>query len=90
MPIRKFHHVAEMEDTLWYERGDPALFEAIARVWDFARRTCQPRFPPGVYRHRSLANAKAQRERWEASNFEAFQERRRSVGGPQRRRSSSP
>ena len=32
MPIRKFHHVGEMEDTLWYEHGDPALFGAIARV----------------------------------------------------------
>ncbi len=77
MPIRKFHHVAEMEDTPWYERGDPALFAAIARVWDFAQRTCQPRFPPGVYKHRSFAEADAQRERWEAANFEAFQERRR-------------
>ena len=48
MPIRKFRHVADMEDALWYERGDPALFAAIARVWDFAQRTCQPRFPPGV------------------------------------------
>jgi len=79
MPIRKFRHVGEMEDTLWYERGDPNLFAAIARVWDFAERTCQPRFPPGVYKHRSFADADAQRERWEAANFEAFQERRRSV-----------
>jgi hypothetical protein len=82
MPIRKFRHVGEMEDTLWYERGDPTLFGAIARVWDFAQRTCQPRFPPGVYKHRSFADADAQRERWEAANFEAFQERRRQSVPP--------
>jgi hypothetical protein len=34
--------------------------------------------PPGVYKHRSFAEADAQRERWEAANFEAFQERRRN------------
>jgi hypothetical protein len=82
MPIRRFRHVAEMEDTLWYERGDPALFGAIERVWDFARRTCAPRFPPGVYRHRSFGDADAQRDRWEAANFEAFQERRRQSDRP--------
>jgi hypothetical protein len=82
MPIRKFRHVAEMEDTQWYQRGDPALFAAIARVWDFAQRTCPLRFPPGVYKHRSFADADAQRERWEAANFEAFQARRRSSDRP--------
>ena len=78
MPIRKFRDVAEMEDTLWYERGNPALFAAIARVWDFAQRTVPLRFPPGVHKHRSITEADAQRERWEAANFEVFQQRRRT------------
>ena len=82
MPIRKFRHVAEMEDTLWYERSDPALFGAIARVWDFAQRTCQLRFPPGVYKHRSFTDADTQREQWEAANFEAFQKRRPKPNHP--------
>jgi hypothetical protein len=76
MPVRKFRHVGEMEDALWYERGDTALFAAIARVWDFAERTCQPRFPPGVYKHRSIEEMDAQREAWEEANFRAFHERR--------------
>lgn len=77
MPIRKFRDVSEMEDTLWYERGAPALFAAIARLWEFSRRTCPQHFPPGVYKHRSITDAEALREQWEAANFEAFQERRR-------------
>lgn len=81
MPIRKFRDVSEMEDT-WYEPGDPALFEAIGRVWDFAERTCQLRFPPGVYKHRSFAEADALREQWEEANFAAFQERRRKQAPP--------
>lgn len=70
-----------MEDTLWYERSDPALGPAIARVWDFAARTCRLRFPPGVYKHRSFEESDLRREEWEQANFEAFQARRRPSGG---------
>ena len=75
MPIRKFRDVSEMEDH-WYERGDPALPRAIRRLWAFAERICPLRFPPGVHRHRSLEDADAQREQWEAANFAAHQARR--------------
>ncbi len=76
MPVRKFRDVSEMPDGPWYDRTDPALGDAIRRVWAFAERTCPLRFPPGVHRHRSLEEADAQRERWEAANFTAFQARR--------------
>jgi hypothetical protein len=77
MPVRKFRHVGEMERELWYRRDDPRLFAAIRAVWGFARRTVQPVFPPGVYKHRSADEAAQQRERWERRSFEAFQRRRR-------------
>jgi hypothetical protein len=75
MPVRRFKRVEDMEDTLWRERG-PALFAAIRRVWDFAARTVRPRFPRGVYRHRSIEDMNAQDERWAQANFVAFQARR--------------
>jgi hypothetical protein len=78
MPVRKFRDVSEMEDTLWYERTDPALPRAIARVWDFAARACPLQFPRGVHKYRSIADANADRELWEDANFRAFQERKRS------------
>jgi hypothetical protein len=77
VPVRKFRDVSEMEDTLWYERGDPALFRAIAGLWDFAARTCPLQFPRGVHKYRSIEDADRDRERWEEANFRAFQERRR-------------
>ena len=77
MPVRKFRDVSEMEDTLWREPGDPELFRAIAGVWDFAARTCPRRFPPGVYRHRSIEEAKALREKWEEADFQALHASRR-------------
>ena len=77
MGVKKFRDVSEMEGNTWYEPGDPRLFEAIRAVWDFAARTTQPRFPPGVYKHRSIEEAEALRETWDQANFEAFHARRR-------------
>lgn len=74
MPIRKFRGVEEMEDTLWRSPG-AALWAAIRRVWEFGARTGRPRFPPGVYKHRSIEDAKALRETWDAENFRRFHER---------------
>lgn len=75
MPVKKFRSVEEMDDDIWREPGSPELFRAIREVWEFAERTIQPRFPPGVHKHRSWEEMEAQRERWEAANFEAYQER---------------
>jgi hypothetical protein len=76
MPVRKFRSLEAMEDSLWYEPGDAALWRAISRLWRFSAATCPRRFPPGVYRHRSIVEAKQQRERWEDASFTAFWERR--------------
>jgi hypothetical protein len=61
-------------------RGTPPGYGHLAvgdRVWRFAAETCPRRFPPGVYRHRSIEEAKRQREVWDEANFRAFWERRR-------------
>ena len=81
MPVKKFRDVSEMEGNTWLEPGDPKLFEAIRAVWDLAQRTIQPRFPPGVYRHRSIEEADALRQEWDRANFEAFHARRRAEQG---------
>ena|ERR1700688_245313 len=76
MPLRKFRSLEAMEDSLWREPGDPALWRAIGRVWRFAAETCPRRLPSGVYRHRSIEEAKQLREVWEEADFRAFWERR--------------
>ena len=72
--MRKFRDVSEMEDT-WHPPGSPELLRAIRQVWDFAERTLKPRFPPGVYKHRSIEDAERLREQWERANFEAHRAR---------------
>lgn len=68
-----------MEDTLWRAPG-PELWRAIARVWDFAARTCPRRFPPGVYKHRSIEEAQALRDKWEENDFRAYWRRQHLAG----------
>lgn len=72
MPIKKYRSIEEMDGNTWREPGSPELFRAIERVWDFARRTLQPSYPPGVYKHRSIEEMQAQREQWDRANFEAY------------------
>ena len=76
MPVRKFRGVEEIEEGLWREPNDPALWRAIAAVWTFAERTVPRRFPPGVYRHRSIADAERLREEWQERDFQALWRRR--------------
>ena len=74
MPIRKFRSLEEMEDSLWRSPDDPTLSQAIARVWDFADRLTERRFPPGVHKHRSIEAVQQLRELWEEQNFRRFWE----------------
>ena len=77
MPVRKFRDVSEMEDATWREPGDPELFRVIRELWAFSERVCDPHFPPGVYRHRSIEDAERLRDTWEEANVRALRERRR-------------
>jgi len=77
MTVRSYRHVGEMDDLSWREPDDPGLIAAIRATWDLARRTTEPHFPPGVYKHSSIEAAEALREIWERANFEAFHARRR-------------
>jgi hypothetical protein len=81
MPVHKYRHVGEMEDCVWREPGDPALFRAMRGTWEFAQRTTRPHFPPGVYKHPSILEAERLREVWERANFESFRARRTRSGG---------
>lgn len=76
MPVTKYRDVSEMPDSRWRRAGDPGLLEAIRSVWHFARRTTDPRFPPGVHKHRSIEEAEALRDVWEEANFIRLRERR--------------
>jgi len=54
MPVRKFRSVEEMNQPVWREPGDAALYSTIAALWETGRRLQKHRFQPGVRRFRSI------------------------------------
>ena len=78
-----------MKGPHWYAPGDPVLYRAIRRVWALHARTVQPRFPPGVYRHRSVIEMNALQERWDEANFTRHRQRIESALPPRRERDGS-
>ena len=60
MPVRKFRSVEEMNAPP--RRAHP--FEVAADNWQRSQLLFPRRFPPGVYKHRSIESANALRERW--------------------------
>ena len=82
MPVRRFRSVEEMDGAPWHEPGSAALYRAVRRVWGLSHRLLQPRFPPGVYKHRSIEAMNEQQEAWDLANFEAHRERQaRAMAG---------
>ncbi len=63
MPVRKFHSVEEMPGEHWREPGDAEFYRVMRSLWEMARRTRRHRFPPGVYRYRSIEEMSVATER---------------------------
>jgi len=80
MPVKKFRALQDMKQGGWRTPGDPDLCLAIARLWAFGRRSGRRRFPPGVFRHRSVEELNALSDEWSAANFHA-QDKSRSRSG---------
>ena len=65
MPVYKFRSVEDMPGPAWRTPGDPGLYRALASLSETTRRLHPRRFPAGVYKHRSIEEMNAQRDRWD-------------------------
>lgn len=61
MPVRKFRSVEEMEGLVWREPGDPALYRAMERLFDLARRTRSRTASAGVRKFASIEDMDRER-----------------------------
>ena len=64
MPVRKFRSVQEMNQPVWRTPGDPALYEAIARLWTMGAALRPRRWPPGVRRFRGVEELDRATPKW--------------------------
>jgi len=79
MPVRKFRSIEDMSRAHWRAPGDPDLYRTIARLWSFGQRSGVHRFPPGVYRSRSVQEINERNEQWSLANFHAFVDARENL-----------
>ena len=77
MPVYKFRSIEDMSAPPRRTPGDPELYQAIANVWHFGRRTNPRRFPPGVRKYRSIEEMNRAQEQWLAEHVEALASQRR-------------
>ncbi|MEO8502339.1 MAG: hypothetical protein ABI609_00425 [Acidobacteriota bacterium] len=83
MPVRKFRSVAEMRSPV-HVPGSAELLDAIRSLWAFSDRLAPQRFPPGVYKHRSVEAAGRLAEQWAEENFRRNAALRESDSGDPR------
>ena len=74
MPIRKFRDVSEMKASS-YRPGSRELLDAIRHIWGLSSKICPLRFPPGLYKHRSIDDAESLRKHWQKANVQRQQQR---------------
>lgn len=84
MPVKKFRNVEAMSEPQWLPIG-PALWEAMAYLGELGERTVGHRFPPGVYKHRSIEEAQGLRQTWEDANVRRYRERLAELRSGRRR-----
>lgn len=66
MPITKFRTHEAAAEALWETPGTASHLRAIESVWRLSEWASPIRFPPGVYRYRSIEAAKQERDACEA------------------------
>jgi hypothetical protein len=64
-------------EPAWRTPGAPALYRAMAFVWELARRTNPRRFPRGVFRYRSIEDMDAARQASLTDHMQALARQRR-------------
>ena len=69
MPVRKFRSLPDYDESVWFAPDDPRLLPTIKAVWARSARLCPPRFPPGVFKHRSIEEMNRQTEEWERATI---------------------
>lgn len=68
MPVRKFRSVEEMKQAAELPTGDPSIPSRIRHLWRLASAFPRNARTRGVRKYRSVEQADAARQEWEASH----------------------
>ena len=79
MPVEKFRSVEELNQPRWLPKGSRMLWEAMRACALLGRATVDYRYPPGVYKHKSVQEAQETKRRWDDDNVEAHRRKLEAV-----------
>ena len=75
--IQKFKTLEDADKALFCFNPDRSYYERVARLWDFVDWICPRKYPPGVFRYRSIEEANRQADEWLMANVELIRKCRR-------------
>ncbi len=64
MPVRKFRDVSEIPPPAKLDPVGPQLWERIADWMALSARLSPNRWPPGIYKNRTIEEANRRRQSW--------------------------
>ncbi len=80
MPVYKYKSFEEAERALWNFHPDAAYYKKVAELWNFANKLRPIKYPRGVFKFRTIAEANRQRDEWELQFAKDLQRRRLATG----------
>lgn len=81
MPVYRFKTHEDAQRALWHEPGDPLIGPTLRALWSISSALAGGGAPPrGLKKFRSIEDANADRQRWEAERARLLRARRASAG----------
>lgn len=68
MPVYKYKTFDEAKLALWCREPDRAYFRQLNSLWALADRLSPIKYPPGVFKYRTIEEAYRQRGEWDLSS----------------------
>ncbi|HDL17519.1 MAG TPA: hypothetical protein ENH29_00525 [Bacteroidetes bacterium] len=76
MPVYKYKTFEEAEKALWHFHPDNAYYKKIAELWDFADRLSPIKYPPGIYKFKTIEEANRHRDEIEMNHAKKIRAQR--------------
>jgi hypothetical protein len=68
MPLHKFKSFESARQAQWTFRPDAAYYDRLAKLFDLAAALNPTKFPQGIFKYRSFAEAQQHRQEVELAN----------------------
>ena len=76
MPVYKYKTFKEADYALWNFHPDEAYYKQVADLWDFADKLNPIRYPPGIFKFKTIEEANRHRKEFEMAHAKKLRQKR--------------